>query len=1115
MVGRELERGQIEQMLDRVPSGPAGIALEGTPGIGKTTLWREALASARQRGYRVMATALAEPDAGLAFAGLGDLLEGVPDGIVGDLPDPQRRALSVALLAEGDAHASPDPRALPRAVLGVLRALSSDVPVLIAVDDEQWLDRDSARVLAFALCRLQDERIGVLLARRHESGGVLSDGLAQGFGTAGLPVVRVGPLEASVTQDLVAAELGRRLSGPLMRRIHEISGGNPLYALAIARELQARPGSGRDLPIPRTLEDAIARRLEHLDDRSRDPLLVVAALSQPTVALIHAVLSDFTLSDLDGAVSAGVVEIAGDRVRFTHPLLASTLYSRAPAARRREIHRVIAKVIDDDEQRARHLALGAEAPDRRIATAIEEAAQAASRRGAPEAAAHLMEDAARLTPARDVEPRRLRLVHAADLYFTGGDADRARDLLESLLPELPHGPIRAQVLFRLGGCATDWDAGAARMEEALAEAGDDDRLRAEIETGMAALSSNRGEFAAMLTHSRAALECAQRTKDPAVIAGATATYAVTAAFTGQTIDYGALLEAAETDDSGSTGTRGSPAGALAEILYWTDDLDRARPALERNLRRATERGEQNDIDATRIVLALLEMHAGNLGVAERHRAAAAEAAADRGEPWLDMWAGCAEAMLAAARGELGHARSAAEPALELAERIHDPLIGAFPIEVLASVALWSGDPAKAHQLLRSPRESFIAKGFGMIGSLSLPLWSCDIEALIACGRLEEAGHVLDDLLERSGAAENPNAIAIAERCRGLVLAARGEVPGAIEAMDAALAAHEERTLRPELARTLLEKGALQRRAKQKSAAKQTLEQALAAYQEIGAQMWVDRARDELSRIGLRRARAGDGLTPAQTRVAELVAEGLSNREIANTLYMSTRSVESHLTKVYRELGVRSRAQLAAALVRTAEQSQARPGRTNGDENADSGATQAEQIEHRSPRRVRRAFMFTDIVDSTPLVAVLGDDAWGHLLQWHDRTLRGLFKKHHGEEVDHAGDGFFVAFEHSDAAVRCAREIQQKLERHRRENGFAPQVRIGIHLDEANYLAGDYHGHGVHVAARIGAQAQGGEVLVSRGTLEAVGPAVRVGARRTAQLKGVSDAVELVPVTWAE
>jgi predicted ATPase/class 3 adenylate cyclase len=177
------------------------------------------------------------------------------------------------------------------------------------------------------------------------------------------------------------------------------------------------------------------------------------------------------------------------------------------------------------------------------------------------------------------------------------------------------------------------------------------------------------------------------------------------------------------------------------------------------------------------------------------------------------------------------------------------------------------------------------------------------------------------------------------------------------------------------------------------------------------------------------------------------------------------------------------------------------------------AQRAQSDDEARPQRVRRAFMFTDIVDSTPLVSVLGDDAWLHLLQWHDRTLRELFGVHRGEEVDHAGDGFFVAFERADGALRCAAEIQQTLERHRRENGFAPKVRIGIHVDDADYLAGDYHGHGVHVAARIGAQAQAGEVLISRESLEAVSPGVKVGEPRTTQLKGVSRAVELVPAIW--
>jgi len=200
-----------------------------------------------------------------------------------------------------------------------------------------------------------------------------------------------------------------------------------------------------------------------------------------------------------------------------------------------------------------------------------------------------------------------------------------------------------------------------------------------------------------------------------------------------------------------------------------------------------------------------------------------------------------------------------------------------------------------------------------LGSLTLPMWSTDVEALIALGRLDEADPVVTDLRQRAARSDNPHAVAIGHRCDGQLLAARGDIAAAIEAMDAALEAHRERPVPLELGRTLLELGALQRRARRKTAAKRTLEEAVAIFEPLEARLWIDRARDELTRIGLRRAALSEGLTPAQTRVAELAAAGLSNQEIASTLYMSTRTVESHLTKIYREYGVRSRAQLVGAL----------------------------------------------------------------------------------------------------------------------------------------------------------------------------------------------------------
>jgi class 3 adenylate cyclase len=165
-------------------------------------------------------------------------------------------------------------------------------------------------------------------------------------------------------------------------------------------------------------------------------------------------------------------------------------------------------------------------------------------------------------------------------------------------------------------------------------------------------------------------------------------------------------------------------------------------------------------------------------------------------------------------------------------------------------------------------------------------------------------------------------------------------------------------------------------------------------------------------------------------------------------------------------------------------------------------------------RVRRTFMFTDIVRSTPLLEALGDDAWSDLVRWHDATLRAQFAAHAGQEVDHAGDGFFVAFADPAAAVRCALAIQRGLGAHRRTAGFAPQVRIGLHADDAIRADEGYRGRAVHVAARVGAEAGAGEILASAGTLEDPGVDIETGEPRVAHLKGLVEPMTLVPVRWA-
>ena len=553
---------------------------------------------------------------------------------------------------------------------------------------------------------------------------------------------------------------------------------------------------------------------------------------------------------------------------------------------------------------------------------IELAAQAAARRGAPDTGAERTEQAARLTPLDTPEARRSRVIAAGELHYAGGDATRARELLEAVLPVLPRGPTRARALLHLAHASNEPAAILALLEEALDNAGDHYRLRAELEVMCSDILGATAEFGAALMHAQAALEAAERANDPGLIALATAGYAADMLWTGGSVDLEAVRRGIEYEDSAPILTTYRPSVTLAQTLFFSDDYAQARPALEQVIRLTKARGELYETSFFVLHLAWLESYAGDFEAAEQHRITSAELARDQGDYALDVLHMCGEALIQSGRGDLEAARASAVQAVEMAERIGLPLFGEFAATLLAHLDLWTGDPTAAHARLHPVRNSWVSKGFGHMGSLWLTLWWVDIEALIALDRLEEAQSVLDDLFARSTRSGNPNAVAIGERCRGLLLAARGKVKAGIDAMNAALVAHEQRRLAPEVARTLLELGVLQRRAKKKSAAKQRLEAALAIFEPMGAAMSVERARDELGRVGLRRAVVSDGLTPTQARVAGLVAAGMSNREIASTLYMSLRSVESHLTKVYRELGVKSRAQLAASLAAKAGASDA-------------------------------------------------------------------------------------------------------------------------------------------------------------------------------------------------
>lgn len=943
--GRESERARLEQLLDGGGDGPSGLLLEGVPGVGKSTLWRDAIAEARRRGWHVIASAPGQADRELAFAGLGDLFDGVAEETLVGLPDPQRRALSAALYLSDARGAPADPDALPRAVLGTLRRLVGGDRLLVAIDDEQWLDPASRRVLAFALGRLRDESICVLIARRPGGDDGVWSALGHAVTRERLWSVELQPLDEPSTARLIAQQQGVYPPRPVLRRIHEVSGGNPLYALAIARDAFGRDGAttADELSIPATLIDAMSGRLAGLEPAAEKPLLIAAACTDPSLSMIRSVLPGFSVADLDDAIAEEIVEFNGDRLRFTHPLLASAVYLRAPPGVRRALHRRLASTFaPTGEEHAHHLALGAEAPDHRTAMLLDQAADQAAGRGAPEAAATLLEHAARLTPADAVDALHWRRVRSAERHFDSGDAARARRTLESVLPELPAGTIRARALLQLAKVRFDDFEVARQLAEAgLLDAVGDERLAAQIESLLGELYSNLGDRSAASHHARAAVGHAERSEDSGMVAQTLAFVGMNAFFAGDGIQEALMARAVALESRADAVTSYYiPGSSLGLQLLWSDELSRARPLLERSLRRSVDRGEEYDRSGILFHLAHLEWEAGNRDAAHEYTDAFIETTRQQADEQIDAYLMWLQAFIAVRHGDLSEAMRRGSDAVELATRIGDAFIQVFASAILAMVELTQGQPDRAHSRLPPLREGLLGEDRGFIGSLTLGLWTTDIEALISAGRLDEASETLDDMLRRTSASDNLNAVAVEQRSRGLLAAARGETEAAMRSMELALTGHARRTMPLELGRTLLEKGTLERRFRRKSAAKRSLEQALTVLEPLEAEILIRRARDELGRVGLRRAAPTEGLTPAQMRVAQLVVSGLTNREIAAMLYMSIRTVETHLTKIYRELGIRSRAQLAGAMARRTEVTAAETINADGPVTADPapGAT---------------------------------------------------------------------------------------------------------------------------------------------------------------------------------
>jgi hypothetical protein len=531
IVGRTGELARLAAFLEEGP-GTAVFVIEGEPGIGKTTLWRRGLAVATDHGRRVLACSPAESEAALSFAGLSDLLKGLED-IFDALPDPQRYALEVALLRVQPTGPSPGWRAVSAAVLSVIRQLAARGPLLIAVDDLQWLDASTARVLEFAIRRLEDEPVTFLLAQRGGAASPLPLGLERPVAEDRVTRVTLAPLSLDEIRALVHARLGVDLPPSTMRPLYDVSAGNAFFALEIARAEvrgEQRP-TGQALPVPQNLRDDLIRdRLGAVPALGREALLYASACARPTVAILEAAMERSPLEPvLVKAAEAGIIELQRGEIGFAHPLYRSAIYSEASREHRHREQRRLAAVATDPAQRARHLALAAEGPDGSAVDALEAGARDAFARGSPAMAAELCELAERLAPPeQDADVRRLRMA-AAEYRIFAADVEGALRLLEPVARSAPAGPERAEALLRLGQALllVDDERAFGVLSEASSEAGAPPSVAIAINGSLARATASLGRLVEAELHANEALSLAERDGDPTQLAAAVTSRAMT------------------------------------------------------------------------------------------------------------------------------------------------------------------------------------------------------------------------------------------------------------------------------------------------------------------------------------------------------------------------------------------------------------------------------------------------------------------------------------------------------------------------------------------------------------------------------------------------------------
>jgi DNA-binding CsgD family transcriptional regulator len=905
LIGRESECTRLDELLDRARMGRTGaLVIRGEAGIGKTALLD--YAAERAADMTVVRALGVESEAQLEFSGLLEVCWPMRETL-DELPDHQANVLRSALgIGPGEEQ---DRFSVGAATLSLLAASAEAGPVCVLVDDAQWLDPASQEALVFAAKRLQADRAALLFGAR--------DGEERPFEAPGIESISLTGLAREAATRLLSRADATELPPEVADRLYEATHGNPLALMELPGLLSAEQLAGttpltEPLPAGSTVERAFARRAEALPESSQKALVVAAVTGSGEADVIVAGLVALGLpaEALEPAEDAGLIRVADGRLEFRHPLVRSAVFHAAAPSDRRAAHRAIADGLSGTEHaeaRARHLAGAALGPDEEVAAALEQAADHARRRGGYAAAAADLERAARLTP--DDATRLGRLHAAAEASWRAGRSEQAASLATEALAGLGDPLLRATAL-RLMGTIDYFGGRADRAADALGEAVtllEDSDPSAAVEAAADAVNA-----LVRVRRREQALETARRARALAPEDGSETDLAATIAlgyalcFAGR---YGEaephLRRAAELFESTGAGTGPLQAGRLSAALGWLGRHEQAHAYLAEIVARARAAGAVGALPHLLASASWQALHASRLNEAYADASEAFELAEELNQPVTAAQALGVVTWLHAMKGDEARCRTSGEETQRRAAEFGFTLYGLLVSLCFGLLELGRGRVEEAIGQLESvarhadERDLFIP---GVSPQLELA------EAYARAGRAEQSEAVLD-AFDSSELAAVPLFRARAERCRGLLADTDEFEQHFVTALDL----HASGQSPFALARTRLSYGERLRRAGRRVEAREQLRAALETFDRVGAAPWSERVSAELRASGetLRRRESHEAeeLTPQELQIALQVSEGKSNKEVGAALFLSHKTIEFHLSRIYRKLDIHSRAEL--------------------------------------------------------------------------------------------------------------------------------------------------------------------------------------------------------------